>query len=610
MPTTVNALQEQVTPIPSRVLFHLLNRLVVVAVVGCALIIIAIIGWSIPRGFDITDEAFYLLSYRYPHEYEASFSTYHLLVAKGLGLANCSLLTYRWLGLLVNVLSSAVFSWSFARWQSMAAPSSRRPLVLTICYVLLGSLLIFSIFPRTLSYNSLNSLFLLLGAAAMLQTLSRGPSASLWLLAAGIAAGLDVFVKPSTAFLTVGSEAILLLWCWKQQEKKVIAGALMLLGFGVVTGLLLYFARVQPPLVWYHHLAEEMSVIQTSGGYSMRELLPSYADDAVQTVKFIAYPVGPVLLLLLGLAWWWPRQTDIAISYRVVAFALLAGAGLYMGWQAHQHRWYTNAFLNDFQSLPLLLAMLLLAVGGWLALPNARAGLFRPRIATQLLPVSGWLFVLPFFASVGTNNDLRASLLIDIGPWFALLLLFTGLCLHRLPAWTVNGLLLLSAGWATEQISVGVLITPYRLAKSIRQQVVPVRTAGLATTLLVDSTTAAFFNQLTGLLAKGGFRPGDPIMAFYDAPGLAYMSGGVSPGMPWYFSGRDVRNRHALDMTKIRINKAYILTTKPLGKEMQKYLRAKGISFPQQYRLLGSLTNPYAAPLPRNANIVSVYVPL
>jgi hypothetical protein len=37
-------------------------------------------------------------------------------------------------------------------------------------------------------------------------------------------------------------------------------------------------------------------------------------------------------------------------------------------------------------------------------------------------------------------------------------------------------------------------------------------------------------------LARFGFRPGDPILAIGDLPGVVYLLGGWSPGTSWYFA--------------------------------------------------------------------------
>ncbi|QKG51628.1 hypothetical protein [Hymenobacter sp. BRD67] len=64
-------------------------------------------AWALPRGFDITDEGFYLLNFRYPAEYEASVSTFHLIAARLLGLTNASVFTARAVGLGSAVLGQS-----------------------------------------------------------------------------------------------------------------------------------------------------------------------------------------------------------------------------------------------------------------------------------------------------------------------------------------------------------------------------------------------------------------------------------------------------------------------------------------------------------------------
>ncbi|WP_206599862.1 hypothetical protein [Hymenobacter glacialis] len=583
---------------------QLLNWLVASIVIGCALLTISILIWSLPRGFDITDESFYLLSYRYPDEYEASFSTFHLLIARGLGLVDCSVLTYRWLGVLANSLGAVAFAYSFARWERTVSPYTTRPTIITICYILLGSLLAFSIFPRTLSYNSLNTLLLLLAVGAVLQALSSGPKGRYWLLVAGVAVSLDVFVKPSTAFLIASSGMLLVIWSWQRHGIKVIVSAGVLLGLGVAAGLTFYFIRVQSPLVWYHNFVQETSVIKAHGGYGMRDLLLSYIKVAGQTILFMLYPMGPVLLLLLGLTWWWTRKSHLSINkpYPVV-LALLVLAVVYTAWQAFTRQWYADSFSNGYQSLPLLLFLLILAVGILVVLPAVQVNTTHSKRPSQLVPVSIWLFSLPFLASLGTINDLRLNLLIDVGSWFALLLLISGIQARYLPVWIVSLLLLVPVGWAAGQIAWGTLINPYGLKQPMSKQTVPLRTAGFSTTLLVDSATATFFTQFTRLLTQNGFHPGDPMITLYDAPGLAYASGGISPGMGWYFSHRDVRNCHGLDVTKLAITKSYIVTTQPIGEIMQKCLNDKGVYFPEYYRLVGSLSSPHYSQ-------VNIYAPI
>ena len=103
------------------------------------------------RGFDLADESSYLLNFHYPAEYEASFSTFHLIVARLLGLANDSVFTARAVGLGAVVLGAVVFGLSLAAWlRATSVPAARRwvsQLGLLVSFVLLSSLLVSSVSP-------------------------------------------------------------------------------------------------------------------------------------------------------------------------------------------------------------------------------------------------------------------------------------------------------------------------------------------------------------------------------------------------------------------------------------------------------------------------------
>ena len=137
-------------------------------------------------------------------------------------------------------------------------------------------------------------------------------------------------------------------------------------------------------------------------------------------------------------------------------------------------------------------------------------------------------------------------------------------------------------------------------------QTEPLHAAGVTGRLQVDPATAAFVTKLEKLLAAGGFRPGDPLLAFYDLPGVVYLCGGVSPGAAWYFPGRDARNCHAFDITSQPLGKACILVNQPLGDELKSCLHEHGLAFPENYRLVGTVLSSYHS----EYRHVQVYAPL
>ena len=52
----------------------------------------------------------------------------------------------------------------------------------------------------------------------------------------------------------------------------------------------------------------------------------------------------------------------------------------------------------------------------------------------------------------------------------------------------------------------------------------------------LDPTQKKLLGRLQTQLRSAGFRPGDPIVAIGDMPGVVYLLGGWSPGTSWYFA--------------------------------------------------------------------------
>lgn len=602
-------------------------RLITITVWSLVAGITGMLLWALPRGFDITDEGFYLLNYRYPGEYEASFTDFHLLVAQLFGLVDKQIVTYRLIGLLGQILGAGTFGLSLAAWLRQALPQGPRrwltqPSLVVGC-VLVGQWLAISIMPRTISYNGLNTLFLLLSTAAVLRTLAHGPAGSAWLVIAGFAIGLDVFVKVSTAILLLGSLLLLLAWCWRRAGLPAGLRALVWLVVGLTIGMELYFLRVQPATVWWHTFNQEMTMLRGQG-YGTSDLLAKYFSSALKVFSTLVWPLGPVLLGVPALVWWWLKSRAAGLATSQTNWVALVGLGscaLWLAVQAKRHVWYSTSYLNKFDTLAVLLAMLLLAA----ALVALEAGASLPKVqdkaldctiplASQRWQVGLWLSLLPFLAAAGTYNDLRINLVMDAAPWFGLLILV--LAIPRpvcLPVWVMPLLLLLPIGLAAEQTVWGTLRVPYCQSGPATTQDTQLVMAGVHGSLLLDASTVAGLHRLDNVLVQAGFRAGDPLLAFHDMPGLVYLLGGVSPGAPWYFSGIDERNCHAMQISRQPLTRAYVLLSDSMTTYTKACMRNCGLHFPDNYKLVGIVPHPYVHNTylyRQNQDSIRVYAPI
>lgn len=552
--------------------------------------LVALYGWALRRGFDVTYEGFHLLNYAYPGEYRSSFTSFHLLVAKLLPAQRVSVVGYRVASLVAALLGATVFSWAFCRWSAARCGSGpRMGWAWPLCFI--GCLVQYSVFPRTINYNTINSLAIAVFASAVLYYLSAPGRCALAFLALGaLALGLDGFVKVSSCAAVLGSGGLVL---GTAPGRAGGAGRpLLAVGAGLLAAIGLFGSVIEPLPAWYHDFRHETALLIRMA-YNAR-LLERYVRDAFPIVQALAYPFGA--MAALGGAWVYYRGRGL--NRRWQHAAVLALAGLVLGAEAHRVGLYRNTHFNYSRSAAWPLGCVLVGTAMLLAA--------RWRYTEQRWPgghwrswvVPLWLLILPLAAAFGTWNQLFVNALLESMYWMALLLLLHQLLpvpAQRLPALRLAFVALPALALA-EQIAYGLVWAPYLQVENMFHQQTPL-TVGAPfrpIQLLLDAPTARYFQEMRTALRRAGFRLGDPVLALYDAPGLVYALGGVSPGNAWYFGGTDARNCDALAKTRLDLRRAFLLVNEQPGAGVLACMAAHGLHFPADYVLVHQSFNPYS----------------
>jgi hypothetical protein len=255
---------------------------------------------------------------------------------------------------------------------------------------------------------------------------------------------------------------------------------------------------------------------------------------------------------------------------------------------------YFNNYLTvHLYALALALQLAVLCVMRW---PLIRA--WRPEKLWPGEKLAGILVLitLPFIGAFGTSNSLWLNTLFDAVPWIGLILLCAlAMELHVRPQIVALVPVVLIAGFTTAEIAYGIIWRPYLLAEPLHKQTVPVQYPETVAGLKVDSATSQAFNELHRVLHSNGFREGDPIIGLYNVPGYVYMVGGVSPGSPTFFTGRNARSCVALARSRADLDRAFVLITRQLDAGLDTCMQRAGLDFPNAYRELDRVYNPYSA---------------
>jgi len=546
---------------------------------------LAIVLLGANRGLDIGDDGVFLLALNDPLRSPPLFEFYKLLAhfdpPLRFGLVEIRLLrVVAELGATL-ALARAVFVWARSRFAAVAELGFG-PFALV---VLLGALL--GVGARGFGYNDMTNVATYLAVACLFRALDDPPEsarARSWLGLAGFALGFQLFVKfPAAVALLLAALVVV------EMSPRIGLGARLAIASSIAAGVAAAVALFVlsnggiAPLVAKWQDARELNRL---AGYGVRQILAVYwRNDWASHVNGLRLWASAAAVLAIGL--WLLRGRRDRLD-RALTAALAAGA-LVLAWGA----WTFHA-VNVHPTLIALfcLLVLLVPVAGVLALRGWRPAAARP--AERRSEVFAPLLLhaaLPFAAIAGTNVALTLKLPAHAAPLFVLLAIATAQLerdgLRRFAALAI-GLLAVatSAVFVEHQV-----LRPYGLPSPLYEQVyeTPVMPG-----LRVDAPTKKLVEELAARLAESGFRRGDPIVAFDFMPGLVWAVGGRSPGLPFYDTDKPEQNCWAIARADLR-DPPFLLFGLDMSVEQHACIHA--FAFPQDYRLVAALQNPYEAPI-------------
>jgi hypothetical protein len=586
---------------------YLLLRLVLLANLSGLLLVIV---WSLDRGLDITDESMSLLAYLHPDEYPATFSMYYVIVSRATGWMHPTVLGYRWLTLALAVLAALAFTYGFCQWLRQffgTEATSGVDVTLVLPFVLIGHLSAYGLGVRTLNYNSINNAFLFSACGLLLHALSHTPrrgvrpvTVAIALFIVGVLVALDMFVKFPTAIIMFGAALLLIVLHTRRLGPREVAIEIGILTLGIVGGLTAYFASVQSIAEW---LSNYRAALQASSEatHNPGTILRSYAQDGESLARVLIFDFSPAFLLSFLVARCyvrgWHRK---ALRNQFVLLAVLAAALVYTGHKVYALDLLDSPYLNHFVTFYTYVLIICFEVIVLAAIYRSAPPVQGPNQGTarriDALPGVALLAALPFAGAFGTANSIFLNAMFGIGAWFALIMIAGLLIKERTQSKLALSLcILLPTCFGPAQIVYGTVWKPYLLAASLPDHTVALDQPASVAGLRVDPATAEFIAELRSTLRQGSFRERDYILALYNAPGLVYLMGGVSPGTPTYFDHEQPTNCHALETTEIGKRAVFVLATGDVAPQTVACMQKAGRHFPDEFVELGRIYNSYSA---------------
>lgn len=485
------------------------------------------------RGFDVSDEGFYVLSYRWWSSTPRVFTGVQYIYGPVFEVLGWSIPGLRVVRLVSILVVHSAFAWTFMRWLRLRrpdAPASRGWEAAGALVIVASAGVAYGWVPLSPGYNDV-VLLSSLGLAALLLWAMRSVELDRPLpWAAAVCAGPLAVALLLAKWASAGVIALFLVAVGTVALRALRArgwACFLLAGVGSVVLSLAAVQMLVTPLRPLATQITEVNRLVAADTNAPLTLLGSYLSS---TARLTGIAVGGVVIALavagIGLALAGTRFSALTSVLLVVApvagllFLNPATVGIPGGGTAALDR-YVSA----------LVCVSLVATAGWLFAshgPRGPAG--RRRVADGAVVVL--LLLLPAVQALGTGNALAYVAVNQFACWAALLV---AACTSPGPRQSVR-LLVWSATACAVVVAAstgvdGLLRHPYRTAGFAADSTRVGGTGPLAS-IRVDPDVAS---RLAAVRAAAGTRrPGDPVMAFDEMAGLALLLDGRSVGEAWY----------------------------------------------------------------------------
>ncbi len=574
-------------------------------------IILALIPWGLvllasPRGFDLSDESFYLLNFVHPEDITSTFSMFGVILKPLYDVVGGNIPALRVLGALILLMVSAVVAWMTLGFiAGQPTPdisdtfSKERRFILTL-FLSAGSVLYYSLWLVTPSYNWLTLVGLTLfwgGFLLWLKSKRHHWTAHLGAALFAFAAALVFWAKPTTgALLLLYPLAALALnrnqWWRLLSFQTLIYG---IAGFALGMSIPLLYGISPQGIVNMMMQGVEHQNIMKPGLYDNG--LDMVVQGSRQTMSLFTNNSYPTLFLAL---WLIPLLTVALIArfskdhtYRWSR--ILLAVGLIVNILT-----VTVVMSDDIGHWSLnivLLTVVYLTAGNYAQNRLAGSVVRRKRGQTSLwmIPIFSLIFIYVF----GTGNNYA----FQSGMAAYFYLLAVSVLFLTVKEGTINAFLM-RVGVPTLLIAIIGLtyissLSPYRQDQPIWQMDQSVSVHGDSNTVIVSEEMARHITEFQVLADTAGWETGTPFIDLTGtSPGAAYALAGRTYGFPWLlgdYPGSDAATVYILrQWRQDHLETAWILTaTQDSTVDISLSVLAEvGLDFPNDYVRVGTVRLP------------------
>ncbi len=495
-----------------------------------------------PRGLDVSDESFYLLSYRW---WDVNFDTFtgaQYFYGPVFQLLGHDIALLRVFKVATLLASHGFLGWEFMRWLRLhrpSAPPTRWWEAAGAIAIMACSGAVYSWLPLSPGYNDLILTATAVAAGLTLRiarAMTIGRRAPWWAsFALGALAVVMVLTKWSSSLLVLSAIGLVIVILaltsrvgWRAfaiLAGLIVAGAVV--AVAAINFLLVPLATMLPPM-------RAVNAIVAGSSNSPATLLSLYWDTAVELAKTIVKQ--HTVLLLAALVIPFLRSRWIAALLAVLALGTTVLQVLrHDGLRAGSH----NLGALTVTLFTPLVAIALAALAGAVARRLRERGTATSSSSTQEAlgrwAVYGLLLALPIAQAAGTGNPVHYLALTGMGIWMAVAIAVATAYWDSIPgARTLLAGTLVVLMLATSLIAVdGLWNHPYRTTGHSVSTAVAEGVPALSS-LRLEPNTARDYSDLHRLLRPYIEPEGRAMMAFDTMAGIVLLLDARPVGEAWY----------------------------------------------------------------------------
>jgi len=547
----------------------------IVIAASAALIVRTI--WLLDRGFDFTDQSFYLMLAQQPAGYDLTYGLFGYGLHPLYELVGGSIASMQRVGALVLVVLGAALGfvishktridWRRPAGAQIVAVSASLPLAYYLLWVPVPG------------YNWIALVGAMVLLTAMLLLVEAGSGFGSAAMAAA-AAVLGILTRPQTAFGfgTLYLAVVFLVDPVPRRALMQIVRAACLTAIAAVA-----VAAMLPLATITSQVREYIAIFGAT-----HPLHFSLIDQQLEFLKaaWLWLATGAMLAFVL-FSRRGGKSISTGLTVSVCAVAPIISAVMLVRTLSH-----LNAYSIGLATGTLAFCALSLA------------GL-RKDADARLIALLGVAALIPWIATWGASGAVRPQLVYYSAiPSFIALVGVTLAARRNMVAVTLASCAGLYLTFSALQLG---LASPYRLAAPVAMQVVPTP-MGWGSVLKLDSRTSEFVTKLRDDSSQAGFCQGGAAIDLSGGlPGAVFAMGGRMPVFPWISAGYPFSEHFAQEYLKrvgqVRLARSWLITAETPNTFSRQEWESLGINF-AAYRLVDDL------PHPVDGTSVKLYAPL